>query len=76
MTCLERLDMLVAMVPDIWVYRAAGRLVEQHGAKALKAADRAIDLALDQRDADRVLLMLRVRMAVAALQAPPSGPLH
>jgi hypothetical protein len=57
--------MPAAMVPDIWVYRAAGRLIEQHGANASEAADRAIALA-----------MLRVRMAIAALQAPQSGLLH
>ena len=39
--------MLAAMVPDIWVYRAAGRLIEQHGANASEAADRAIALAID-----------------------------
>ena len=47
-----------------------------HGARALNAADQAIGRALDRQDADRVLLMLRVRMAIAALQAPRSGPLH
>ena len=66
--------MPAAMVPDIWVYRAAGRLIEQHGANASDAADRAIALTIDNRD--RVLLMLRVRMAIAALQAPQSGLLH
>ena len=76
MTCPDQPDMLAAMVPDIWVYRAAGRLIEQHGANASEAADRAIALAIDNRDADRVLVMLRVRMAIAALQAPQSGLLH
>ena len=64
------------MVPDIWVYRTADRLIAQHGAEALNEADRLVNKALDRRDADSVLLMLRVRFAVVALQAPPSGPLH
>ena len=64
------------MVPDVWVYREADRLITEHGAKALNAADRLVNKALDLRDANRVLLMLRVRLAVAALQVPPSGPLH
>ena len=64
------------MVADIWVYREADRLITEHGAKALNAVDRLVHKALDRRDADRILLMLRVRSAVAALQAPRSGPLH
>ena len=47
MTCPDQPDMPAAMVPDIWVYRAAGRLIEQHGANASEAADRAIALAID-----------------------------
>jgi hypothetical protein len=64
------------MVPEIWVYREANRLITEHGARALRAVDRLVHKALDRRDADRVLLMLRVRFAVATLQAPPRGPLH
>jgi hypothetical protein len=64
------------MVPDIWVHREANRLITAHGAKALRAVDRLVNTALDRRDADQVLLMLRVRSAVAVLQAPPSGSLH
>ena len=68
--------MLGAMVPDVWVYRAAGRLIAQHGTEALNVADRDIDLARDRQDPDRMLLMLRVRYAITTLQASPSGPLH
>jgi hypothetical protein len=64
------------MVPEVWVYRAADRLIAQHGAEALNEASRLICVVADRCEADRVLLMLRVRLAVAALQAPPSGPLH
>ena len=64
------------MVPDIWVYREADRLITEHGAKALKAVNRLIDRAVDRHDGERVLLMFRVRLAVATLQTPPSGLLH
>jgi hypothetical protein len=64
------------MVPDIWVYRAADRLIAQHGAAALDTANRLIGLAMGRRAHDRVLLMLRVRTAIEALQATPSSLLH
>lgn len=64
------------MVPDVWVYRAADRLISRHGAEALEAVNRLIERAVDRHNGERVLLMFRVRLAVATLQAPPSGPLH
>jgi hypothetical protein len=33
----------------MWVYRAAERLIKQHGAEALNEADRLIELALIAR---------------------------
>ena len=69
-------DMLAGMVPDIWGYRTADRLIKQHGAGTLNEADQLVVKALIRCDADRVLLMLRVRFAVMALQAPPSRFLH
>ena len=73
---LGRVEMFSPAVPDIWVYRAADQLITQHGWQALKEANRLIGLAVDQHDADRVLLMLRVRLAVMALRAPRKGRLH
>ena len=64
------------MVPDIWVYRAADRLISRHGAEALKTVNQLIERAVDRDDGERVLLMFRVRLAVSMLQAPPSGLLH
>jgi hypothetical protein len=64
------------MVPDIWVYRTANKLIAQHGTDALNEADRLLNVAMNRRDADRVLLIFRVRGAIRALQAPPRGPLH
>jgi hypothetical protein len=68
--------MFAAVVPDVWVYRAADRLIAQHGAEAGREVSRIIELALRQRQRERVLLMLRVRAAIKALQAPPSALLH
>ena len=73
---LGHADIFAPAVPDIWVYRAADRLITQYGSHALNEANRRIGLAVDQHDADRVLLMLRVRLAVMALRAPPKGRLH
>ena len=64
------------MIPEIWVYRAADRLIAQHGEEALNEVNRRIAAAMDRREGERVLLMFRVRLAVANLQAPPTGPLH
>jgi|SRR5580704_7806258 hypothetical protein len=65
-----------AMVPDAWVYRAADRLIRQHGAGALEEVNRRICDALDHREHDRAVLMVRIRLAILVLQAPPQGPLH
>ena len=64
------------MVLEIWVHRAADRLIAEHGAEAVDEVNRLIAAAVDRQEADRVLLMFRVRLAVARLQAPPSGLLH
>ena len=64
------------MVPDAWVYRAADRLVTQHGADALREVNRLICDALDHREQDRALLMVRIRLAILVLQAPPRGPVN
>ena len=64
------------MVPDVWVYRAADRLITEHGEEALDEVNRQITAAIDRHEGERVLLMFRVRLAVAKLQELPSGPLH
>jgi hypothetical protein len=64
------------MVPDVWVYRAADRLIAEHGEEALDEVNRRITAAIDRHEGERVLLMFRVRLAVAKLQEPPTGPLH
>ena len=64
------------MMSEALIYRTANRLIEQHGAKAMAEANRLLCRALERREQDRALIMLRVRLAVIALQAPRSGPLH
>jgi hypothetical protein len=43
------------MIPDLWVYRTADRLIAQHGADAMQQADRLIGLALHRRENERAL---------------------
>ena len=69
-------DASPVIVTDAWVYSAADRLITQHGADALKEVNRLICEALDHREQDRALLMVRIRLAILVLQAPPCGPLH
>jgi hypothetical protein len=66
----------MAPVPDANVYRAADRFIERHGKEALRAAERLIGRMVDRQDRDRFILWLRIRRAIVALQAPPTGPLH
>jgi hypothetical protein len=64
------------MIPEAWIHQTAARLLEQHGADAMKEANRLLSRALKRREQDRALVMLRVRLAVAALQTPQTGVLH
>jgi hypothetical protein len=56
------------MVPDDWVSKAAGKLIQQHGADAMTEVMRLLSLALMQEDPAALLLMFRVGLAVARLQ--------
>lgn len=64
------------MVSEILIYETADRLIEHHGAEAIEAINRLLSRALASREEDDVLALLRVRLAVAALQAARRGPLH
>jgi hypothetical protein len=68
--------MLAGMVSDTLVYRAADRLITRFGAKALSEVNRLICDAAQQNDEHRALFMIRIRLAIMILQAPPTGPLH
>lgn len=64
------------MISEGYVYQAADRLLTQHGEEALNEVNRLLCEAVDQRDAERALLMIRIRLAILVLQAPQAGPLH
>jgi len=51
-------------------------MITQHGADALQEVNRLICDALDHRERDRALLMVRIRLAILVSQAPPRGPLN
>jgi hypothetical protein len=68
--------MLARMASNKLIYYRANRLIEQHGVDAMKEADRLLSRALERREQDLTLVMLRVRSAIAALQAPATGPPH
>src|SRR6266851_6941076 len=56
---------------DLDIWRAANLLIRQHGDQAEIEASRLADLMLDRGDCDGELVWLRVRSAIADLQAPP-----
>jgi hypothetical protein len=68
--------MLAGMASNKLVYYRANRLIEQHGAGAMTEANRLLYRALERREPGLTLVMMRVRSAVAALQAPPTGLPH
>jgi hypothetical protein len=72
MGCVDRFDF--HMISDLDIWRAANLLISQHGGWAELEACRLADLMLDRGDRDGELLWLRIRRAIAELQAPPAGP--
>ena len=61
------------MISDLDIWRAANLLIRKHGDDAeLEAAKRA-DLMLERGDRDGQSVWSRIRRAIEALQAPPSG---
>src|SRR5207248_3992395 len=60
---------VASVVPAAWVHAAADKLIEKYGADAMTEAGRLLSVAVTRRELDRVLIMLRVQFAVAALQA-------
>ena len=59
---------VASVVPAAWVDAAADNLIEKYGADAMTEAGRLLSVAVTRRELDRVLIMLRVQFAVAALQ--------
>jgi len=64
------------MISHATVYRAASKLIERHGVQTLSEATRVLDKAIDHRDAERLLVWLRIRRAIATLEAPPGRLMH
>ena len=64
------------MVSDAYIYRAASKLIDEHGAKAVSEAARLVSKALRRQDKDGAAIMLRVRVAIANLQAQPNSSVH
>jgi hypothetical protein len=59
--------------PDLDIWRAANLLMRQQGADADIEAARKADLMLERGDRDGQLVWMRIRRAVANLQAAPGG---
>ncbi len=64
------------MTPDIDIWRAANLVIKQHGENAEIVAAQRADLMLERSDRDGRLVWLRIRRAVAELQAAPDGLAH
>jgi hypothetical protein len=61
------------MVSNLDIWRAANLLIREHGADADLEAARLEDLMLDRGDDEGRLVWVRIRRAIEALQAPPTG---
>ncbi len=64
------------MVPDIDIWRAATLLIRQHGENAEIVAARRIDELWHREDHEGRAVWLRIKRAIAELQATPTGPSH
>jgi len=64
------------LVSDLDIYRAANLLILQHGENAEIFAAQRADEMLDRGERDGQLVWLRIRRAIAELQAVASGPAH
>jgi len=64
------------VVSDLDIYRAANLLMDRHGEDALVEAAQMIDRMLDNGDEEGRLVWRRIKRAIEAIQAAPSGPVH
>jgi hypothetical protein len=69
-------SVICAVISELDIYRAANMLIERHGADALIEAGRMIDRMLDHGDLQGRAVWLRIKRALEALQALPSGAKH
>jgi hypothetical protein len=63
-------------VSDLDIWRAANLLIRRYGVDAELVAAQRADLMLDRWDRDGRLVWMRIRRAIAELQALPNGPRH
>jgi hypothetical protein len=61
------------MVSELDIWPAANLLIRKYGADAELEAARLQDLMLDRGGDEGPLVSARIRRAINALQAPPSG---
>jgi hypothetical protein len=64
------------LISDLDIYRAASLLILQHDEDAEIFAAQRADEMLDRGEHDGQLVWLRIKRAVAELQAAPSGLLN
>ena len=64
------------MTPDMDIWRAANLVIKQHGGNAVIVAAQRADLMLERGDPEGQFVWLRIRRAIAELQAAPTGPTH
>jgi hypothetical protein len=64
------------VISDLDIWRAANLLIRKHGAEAVLEAARLADLMLGRGDNEGRLVWARIRRAIEALHAPPSGRPH
>ena len=64
------------MTPDMDIWRAANLVIKQHGGNAEIVAAQRADLMLERGDREGRFVWLRIRRAIAELQAAPTGPAH
>jgi hypothetical protein len=64
------------MISDLDIYRAANMLIGRHGNDAVIRASQRADRMLERGDRDGQIVWLRIKRAIEALQAPPSGARH
>ena len=64
------------MTPDIDIWRATNLLISQHGENAEVVATQRADVMLERCDPEGRLVWLRIRRALAELQAAPTGLAH
>jgi hypothetical protein len=64
------------MVSEIDIWRAASLLIDQHGENAEIVAAHRADELWEREDHEGRAVWLRIKRAIAELQATPAGPGH